>query len=136
VAATEPRTARQEAAVGQWFDEEAVRRDGRRGRIAEATPFVPVPLWVLLGPGAFLVLAFMCVQADAGERPWVQGITIGSVTALVIAGLLVVAFLESPYGDHAGGVRPTEMERTLALMEAEPGRAPLPCDERGLPAPA
>src|SRR5262245_5763644 len=135
VAATKPRNAREEAALGQWLDEEALRRDGRRGRIAEAIPFVPVPLWVVLGLGAFLVLAYMCVQADPREHPWVQGITIGSVAALVVAGLLVVAFLDRPYGDHQGGIRPTEMERTLKLMEREPGRAPPPCNGRGLPAP-
>jgi hypothetical protein len=66
----------------------------------------------------------------------VRGITIGAVAALVVAALLVVAFLDRPYGDHEGGIRPNEMRRSLSLMEREPGRPPPPCDERGTPAPA
>jgi hypothetical protein len=53
ITAAQPRGRRQDA-YSQWFDEEAVRRDGRRGRLAEASPFVPLPLWLVLGLGAAL----------------------------------------------------------------------------------
>jgi hypothetical protein len=65
-AIAEPHGAREETAYAQWFDEQAQRRDGRRGRLAEATPFVP-PLWFVLGIGASLTLAYMVAQADRRE---------------------------------------------------------------------
>jgi hypothetical protein len=69
IAGTDPRGARQQAAYGQWFDEESLRRDGRRGRLAEATPFVPLPLWIALRLGAALVIAYLCVKAHRREGP-------------------------------------------------------------------
>jgi hypothetical protein len=127
-AITDPHGARQEAAYAQWFDEQAQRRDGRRARLAEATPFVSLPLWIVLGIGASLTIAYMCSQADRREGALIQSIPIGFVTALMTAGLLVVVFLDHPYADWSGSIVPTEMRRTLALIDH--GGAP-PCDERG-----
>ena len=56
--------------------------------------------------------------------------TIGFVTTLVTAGLLVVVFLDHPYADQSGSVEPTEMRRTLELIDD--GSA-VPCDEQGIP---
>ena len=56
---TDPHGARQETAYAQWFDEQAQRREGRRERLAEASPFVPLPLWFVLGIGASLTIAYM-----------------------------------------------------------------------------
>jgi hypothetical protein len=44
----------------------------------------------------------------------------------------VVFFLDHPYADHSGSVKPTEMARTLELIDD--GSA-VPCDERGIPRP-
>jgi hypothetical protein len=63
----EPHGARQEAAYAQWFDEQAQRREGRRVRLAQATPLVPLALWFVLGIGASLTIAYMCAQADPRE---------------------------------------------------------------------
>ena len=58
------------------------------------------------------------------------------MTALVVAGLLVVAFLDRPYEGQPGSVEPTEMRRTLAIIDREaPLRRPAPCDEDGTPRP-
>ena len=129
-AGIDPRGVRQEAAYAQWFDEEAQRREGRRERLAEATPFVPFPLWFVLGIGASLTLAYMCAQADRREGVLIQSIPIAFVTALVTAGLLVVVFFDHPYAGGSGTIKPTEMRRTLALIDH--GSA-APCDERGIP---
>ena len=120
----------QETAYAQWFDEQAQRREGRRERLAEATPLVPLPLWFVLGIGASLTLAYMVAQADRREGLLIQSIPIGFVTALVTAGLLVVFFLDHPYTDESGSIAPTEMSRTLTLIDH--GSA-TPCDERGVP---
>ena len=74
----------------------------------------------------------MCIQADRREGVVIQSVTIGFVTTLVTAGLLVVVFLDHPYADQSGSVEPTEMRRTLELIDD--GSA-APCDERGVPHP-
>ncbi len=129
-ARADPRGAREETAYAQWFDEQAQRREGRRERVAEATPFVPIPLWVVLGIGATLTIAYMVAQADRREGLLIQAIPIGFVTVLVTAGLLVIFFLDHPYADTGGAIKPTEMHRTLTLIDH--GK-PAPCDERGEP---
>jgi hypothetical protein len=91
---------------------------------------VPLPLWFVLGIGASLVIAYMCAQADRREGVLIQSIPIGLVTSLMTSGLLVVFFLDHPYEDQNGSIVPTEMRRTLALIDH--GSA-APCDERGIP---
>jgi hypothetical protein len=129
-AAATPREAREEAAYAQWFDEEAQRREGRRERLAEASPFLPMPLWFALGIGASFTLAYMIAQADRREAPVIQAIPIAFVSALVTAGLLVVVFLDRPYTGGHGSIQPTEMSRTLERIDV--GSQP-PCDARGNP---
>jgi hypothetical protein len=129
-AIAEPHGAREETAYAQWFDVQAQRRDGRRERVAEATPLVPLPLWFVLGLGASLTLGYMVAQADRREGLVIQSIPIGFVSALATAGLLVVFFLDHPYSDESGSIAPTEMRRTLMLIDH--GSA-TPCDERGVP---
>ena len=129
-AATTPGDARQEAAYGQWFDQEAQRRDGRRERLAEAEPTLPAPLWFALGIGAFLTLSYMVIQADPRENKFIQALPIACVSALITAGLLVVFFLDRPYAGNHGGIAPVEMSRTLARIDAG---VQAPCDERGDP---
>lgn len=125
-----PLGAKQEIAYAQWFDEQAQRREGRRARLAEATPPVPTPLWIVLGIGAAAIVAYMCAQADRREPRWIQAIPIGLVAALVASGLMVVFFLDHPYADWSGSIQPVEMERSLGTIE---DGHPTPCDERGNP---
>jgi hypothetical protein len=129
-AQTDPQGARQTNAHAQWFDEEARRREGRRERLAESTPFVSLPLWSVLAIGASLTIAYMCAQADPREGLLIQSIPIGFFTALVTAGLLLIVALDHPYADWSGNIVPTEMRRTLALIDR--GSA-APCSEHGLP---
>lgn len=127
-AATNPGNAKQEAAYGQWFDQQAQRRDGRRARAAEASPSVPVPLWIVLGIGATAIFTYMCVQADRRESAVIQAVPIAFVSALVTSALLVVAFLDHPYADWAGSLQPAQMHVTLALIDD--GHV-APCDANG-----
>jgi hypothetical protein len=127
---TEPRGARQETAYAQWFDLQEHRREGRRERLAQATAVVPLQLWFVLSIGAAVTIAYMCAQADRREGRLIQSIPIGFFSALVTAGLLVVYFLDHPYANEAGSIMPTEMGRTLIVIDH--GSA-TPCDERGIP---
>jgi Protein of unknown function (DUF4239) len=128
---------RAEVGYADWLDQMDDRRDGRRGRLGEAAAFVPAPLWAVMLLGATLLVGYMCFYADPGEKFFVQAMMIGSMTAIIVSGILLVRFLEKPYQDQVGSIRPTEMTRTLALMEERrelTGRpAAVPCDERGRP---
>lgn len=129
-AATDPSNPKQEAAYGQWFDQQAQRRDGRRARAVEAAPSVPTPLWIVLGIGASAILIYMCVQADRRESAVVQAVPIAFVSALVTSALLVVGFLDHPYDNWSGSLQPDQMRVTLSLIDD--GHA-APCDARGDP---
>jgi Protein of unknown function (DUF4239) len=132
-------TSDPEVAVGyqQWLDESSERRAGRRGRLSEATPFVPLPMWMALALGAVLLITYACCYADRGERFWAQAIGIGSLTAVVVAGLLTVRFFDLPYADVPGSVKPVEMERTAERLEdsreATGSPVTIPCDDVGRP---
>jgi Protein of unknown function (DUF4239) len=121
-------------AYGHWFEQAAERREGRRGRLAEAEPLVPGLVWLALFLGGALIVAYMCFYADPAEPAFVQALMMGAVTTMVVAGLLVVRFLDRPYSDASGSIKPTAMTMTLRGMEGGAasgmGAARL-CDERG-----
>jgi hypothetical protein len=60
---------------------------------------------------------------------------IGAVTAIFVASLLFVHFLDHPYENTYGSIKPVDMTRTLEVMNADQtasGRnIRVPCDARG-----
>jgi hypothetical protein len=97
---------------------------------------VPLPLWLVLILGAVLVVVFMGFFADRSEPFLVQAMMIGAVTAVVVSGLLVIRFLDRPYENRPGSIKPTEMRQTLQLIERQEARSgghAAPCDEHGRP---
>jgi hypothetical protein len=127
------RTPTQEAAFLQLLEQEANRVEGRRARISEATRALPAPAWFILLLGAALTIGFAFLFADRREGFLVQGSLVGAVVALVTAGLLLVWFLDHPYAEEAGGIRPTEMERQLEIVEHEQRGVTPPCNSAGEP---
>ena len=130
-----PQGETQVVAYGHWFDESAVRREGRRGRLAESHPLIPSLVWLALILGGTLLIAYMCFYADPAEPWFVQALMMAAVATTVVAGLLVVQFLDHPYEDASGTVKPTEMTKTLSAMESEARasgtRIPHLCNELG-----
>jgi hypothetical protein len=128
-----PRTS---VALSHWLDEMTARREGRRTRLYQAVPKVPEAVWLTLLLGAGLTVGFLLLYADKRERWWVQATMIGSVTSLVVAGLLVVVFLDRPFQRDGAFVGPGEMETSIRLMNEELDgdlTIVLPCDEAGRP---
>jgi hypothetical protein len=126
---------KQQVGYGHWFDQAADRREGRRGRLAEAEPLVPPLVWLALFLGGALIVTYMCFYADPAEPAFVQALMMGGVTTMVVAGMLVVRFLDRPYANASGSIKPAAMTMTVRLMEEESrasnaGAARL-CDERG-----
>ncbi len=126
---------RTQVALGHWLDEMAIRREGRRARLAEAIPTIPVAVWLTLILGAGLTVAYLVVFADRRERWWTQAVMIGSITVLVVVGMLVVYFLDQPFLQDGAYIAPTEMSTSVRQIEAhiaaDPSAVQLPCDAEG-----
>jgi hypothetical protein len=132
------RTPRETAAFNALLELRNARIDARRERLAEATPEVTAPVWFILLLGAAVNIAFVLVFIDRRDEAFtVQAGLMASVTTIVVAGLLLVWFLDHPYEDEPGGIKPSEMRRSVAVMEDEqPGVAAPWCTPGGDPRPA
>lgn len=127
---------REQQAFGHWLDQAAIRQEGRRGRVSEAQPVIAPLVWLVLVIAGVLTVAFVVLFADRRERLFAQGFMVVAVTTLVAAGLVIVSFLDHPYGDHSGSIRPTAMQATLESMEETidvDSRALVECDAAGHP---
>ncbi len=123
---------RQRAAYEHWFDGAADRREGRRRRLAEAAPFVPPIVWLALVLGGLLIVVYMCFYADRAEPAVIQALMMAGIATVVVAGMLIVRFLDRPYTNVGGSIKPTALTQVLIRMEtAFPG--PIPCDAGGRP---
>jgi hypothetical protein len=111
--------AKQAAAFEHWFALNEERRQGRQGRIGEADGLVPPVIWLILIIGAVVVIASVALFADREEAALTQAAMAATVAIIVVSGLVLVRFLDKPYEDKSGSIKPTAMERTLTLMERE-----------------
>jgi hypothetical protein len=126
-------SAREQLGFEELLAEERARTEGRRGRLSQAVPSVPSPLWFVLILGGCVAVLLQLSMADPRERLRVQGAMIAGVAAIVAAGLLLVHFLDHPYAERAGSVEPTEMRETLVMMTAADPGLRVPCDSGGRP---
>ena len=111
--------AKQAVAFEHWFALNEERRQGRQGRIGKAEGLVPPVIWLILIIGAVVVIGSVFLFADREEAAAMQAAMVATVAIIVVSGLVLVRFLDKPYEDKSGSIRPTAMERTLALMERE-----------------
>ena len=108
---------KQHAAYANWFALNEERRRGRQGRIAQASGLVPPVLWLILIVGAVVVVAFVGFFADRRETRVTQVAMIVAVAVIVTSGLLLVRFLDRPYENKSGSIKPTAMTSALAQMQ-------------------
>jgi Protein of unknown function (DUF4239) len=109
----------QRAALRQLLVEQDRRVEGRRIRLAEAVRVVPAPLWFVLILGAALTIGWVVLGADRRGPFLVQALVVTSVAAIVTASLLLVWFLDHPFSEESGSIRPTEMEEVLSIIDEE-----------------
>ena len=135
--AVEPETAAEQSAYDAWLAQTSAREEARLDRIHAAEGIVPLPIWIVLLLSSALVLVYLLFYADSGERAVSQGMLAGSVTAVVVASLLVLLSLNRPFDPRLGGIRPIAMQRSLDVIgsarEALDLDDSLPCDEAGRP---
>jgi len=133
----EPRAASEQSAYDAWLAQTGEREEARRDRVHAAEGIVPLPVWLVLFFSAALILVYLLFFADSGESAVVQGMMAGTVTAVIVATLLVLGALNRPFETDVGGLRPVAMERSLAVLdEARTALGidvPVPCDEDGRP---
>jgi hypothetical protein len=131
----DPQTPTEEVAYAKWLDQRLDRETARNARIHGAAGVIPGPLWIVLFVIAALIIGFMLFFADSGERAIVQAALIGPVVATMTSILLVINFLDNPYGGGLGSLKPVAMERTLGVLEQERAivgdTTKVPCDARG-----
>ena len=100
-------------AMQSWFGGADLIRESRQGRLSEASRFVPTTVWALLLIAGAAVVAFALIVADPRERRGGQVAMVAAVTTAGASSLLIVNFLDRPYGTHAGAIKPTAMRAAL-----------------------
>jgi hypothetical protein len=129
----QPDTPARQAAFLQLLSQQDKRTDARRARISEANRALPEPVWFILGLGAFVTIGFAMFFVDRREHFIVQGSLMAAITILVLSGLLLIWFLDHPYENQTGSIKPDEMQRELVVIEDEQSHAPRLCDAQGHP---
>ena len=126
-----------EAAFLQLLTEQDKRIEGRRMRLAEAVRVTPPPMWFVLILGALLTVGWIVLGANRRGSFVVQASAVASVAAMATATLLLVWFLDHPFEDQSGSIRPIEMEEVLRVIEEESHAEGIevthPCTEAGDP---
>jgi len=132
-----PRTATEQSAYDKWLEQTSTREQARQDRIHGAVGVIPSPLWVVLLFIAGAIFVYMLFFADSGEGAVTQGMLMGAVTSVVVAMLLLLVFLNSPFHKGIGGLRPVAMERTLRIVDQALGATGntvrIACDGQGNP---
>jgi hypothetical protein len=130
-----PRSAAEQAAYSKWLDQRTDRESARADRAHGAEGVIPTPLWIVLFLSAGIIFVFMLFFADSAERAIVQGTMMGSVAVVISSTLLLLWFLDHPYSQGVGGLRPVAMQRTVEQLTQERGladeRIGIPCDAQG-----
>ena len=131
----EPETAAEQSAYDKWLEQTSTREEARLDRLHGADGVIPTPLWIVLFFIAAVIFAFVLFFADSGERAVVQGLLMGSISAVIVTLLLLLFALDRPYQPGVGGLEPVAMERSLRLadqaLEAIGSEVAIPCGPEG-----
>ena len=131
----QPETVSEETAYGKWLDQTSDRESARIDRLHGAVGVIPTPLWIVLILLSGVIFVFMLFFADSGERARTQALLMGSVATVIASLLLLINFLDNPFTDGVGGVKPVAMERALDVIDEATAAADveveLPCDALG-----
>jgi hypothetical protein len=125
-------TAKEIEVFNTWFARSAERLDGRRGRLAEAAPYVPPFVWAMLFLLFIVVIGYEILFASPRTSLIPQVIGVSAVAATMLAGIVVVYVLDAPFADRGAKLEPSRMQSALTTMEAT-YQGILPCNAEGLP---
>ncbi|MFS0702645.1 hypothetical protein AB6N24_21930 [Cellulomonas sp. 179-A 4D5 NHS] len=132
-----PATDVEQSAYDRWMEQSDERQLARQSRVHGAEGLIPLPLWMVLFAVSAVIFVYLLFLADSAERAVSQGVLMGSVTFVITLLLLLLAFFDHPHGDQVGKLRPTAMQRTLVILDAQADAAEIdvrvPCDDSGAP---
>jgi hypothetical protein len=135
ISTVQPESATEQSAYDRWMDQTADREQARIDRVHGAEGIIPVPLWAALFAICAVIFVYMLFFADRAEAAVTQGLLMGSVTVVITLLMLLLTFFDHPHGEGVGRLRPTAMERTLRLIDAQVKAAGVnvtpPCDDHG-----
>lgn len=114
-----PNSDTEQSAYDRWMDQTGAREEARNERVHGVGGVVPVPLWVVLYLIAGVIFAYMLFFADSGEGALTQAMLMGGVSVVITSLFLLLMFLDSPFTEGVGGLRPVAMERTLHLADEQ-----------------
>jgi hypothetical protein len=133
----QPRTDTEQSAYDRWMDQTADRQQARNDRVHGAEGILPLPLWLALFVICGVIFVYMLFFADPAEGAVTQGVLMGSVTVTISLLMMLLVFFNHAHGDGVGSLRPTAMERTIGLIDAQVELAGVtvvaPCDGDGDP---
>jgi Protein of unknown function (DUF4239) len=133
----QPQAASEQSAYDAWLDQTSTREAARRDRLHAAEGIVPLSVWVVLFFSTALIMLYVLFFADSGEPAIAQALMAGTITAGIVATLLVLVALDRPYRAEIGRLEPVAMQRSLQILdEARDALAlddALPCDDSGRP---
>ena len=123
--------------IQNWWESTNARQLERSGRILVSKGQIPTLLWALLVIGAVLVVGWGLFSADPRERRIAQASMMACVTILVVASLLAVQVMSSPFSGKSGSLDAGSMEFSLVQMDkfakAEGVTPTVLCDTSGVP---
>lgn len=132
----EPGSDTEQSAYDRWMDQTSAREEARNDRVHGVSGVVPSPLWLVLYVIGAVIFIYMLFFADSAEGAGTQAMLMGSVSIVVTTLLLLLSFLDAPFGQEVGGLRPDAMERTLRIIQEELEIAgvqvTIPCGPDGL----
>jgi hypothetical protein len=123
---------KQVEALAHWFDVSKDRQDGRRGRLAEAAPFVPPFLWGGVLLISFVALGFQLLMVNRSVPVRGQAYSMGAMALTVFAALAMIWMIDRPFNDRGAMIHPNRMESALANISRS-APSSIPCDENGTP---
>jgi hypothetical protein len=133
----DPKTVVEQTAYDKYLDRAADREQARSDRTHSADGVIPGPLWVVLIFIATVIFSYVLFFADSAERWYAQAALMFSIISTIVATMLLIGVLNSPFRSGAGGLKPVAMERTLRILREDRAlvgdRRPLPCDAGGTP---
>jgi hypothetical protein len=136
IRSAQPKTDTEQSAYDRWMDESTQRQEARDARLHSADGIIPAPLWIALGVISLAIFGYMLFFADSGERALTQATLMGTVTVVITVLMLLVVFFNHPHGNGIGTLKPTEMQRTIRLLNTQLKAVGItaapPCDERGV----
>lgn len=126
-------TAKDSAALQNWFQQSKDRQEARRGRIAEAAPFLPAFVWGILAVLLVVVLFYQCLFAEPRRPFFAQAIGVGAMALVLVAALSLAWILDLPFNDRGAMIGPDRIQHVVVDMEQGYGSpaSTIPCDAAG-----